>query len=158
MASPQLAMYEEELNQIQSVVGRLVKDANAKVVFLVDKNGQHIAASGDVDNLDTTSLASLTAGAETSEIAKLLREDGFATQSTGGEKGNLYSQLVSCRIILVVIFDSKTSLGLVRVRVRKANKELNDTLEVLLKKAQEAGADSPLAEITDEDIENIFRD
>ena len=55
MVNPQMVMYEEEFNQIQTVVDRLVKDANAKVVFIVDKNGQLIAASGDVDNLDTTS-------------------------------------------------------------------------------------------------------
>ena len=57
----QMVMYEEEFNQIQTVVDRLVREANAKVVFIVDKNGQLIAASGEVDNIDTTSLASLTA-------------------------------------------------------------------------------------------------
>ena len=74
MVNPQMVMYEEEFNQIQTVVDRLVRDANAKVVFIVDKNGQLIAASGDVDNLDTTSLASLTAGniAATGGMAKLL--------------------------------------------------------------------------------------
>ena len=54
MVNPQMVMYEEEFNQIQAVVDRLVKDANAKVVFIVDKNGQLIAASGDIDNVDTT--------------------------------------------------------------------------------------------------------
>jgi len=34
--------------------------ANAKVTFLVDKNGQLIASFGETQNLDTTSLASLT--------------------------------------------------------------------------------------------------
>ena len=62
MIKPQMVMYEEEFNQIQAVVDRLVRDANAKVVFIVDKNGQLIAAAGDIDNVDTTSLASLTAG------------------------------------------------------------------------------------------------
>jgi hypothetical protein len=46
MANPQIAMYEEESNQIQGVVDRLVKDANAKVVFIIDKNENLIAASG----------------------------------------------------------------------------------------------------------------
>ena len=55
-------MYEEELNQVQVVVDKLVRDANARVVCIVDKNGQLIAASGETDNLDTTSLASLIAG------------------------------------------------------------------------------------------------
>ena len=62
MVNPQMVMYEEEFNQIQAVVDRLVREANAKVVFIVDKNGQLIAASGEVENIDTTSLASLTAG------------------------------------------------------------------------------------------------
>src|SRR3954453_15554362 len=178
MVNPQMVMYEEEFNQIQNVVDRLVKDANAKVVFIVDKNGHLIAASGafaildktlllsptpasgGVDNLDTTSLASLTAGniAATGGMAKLLKENEFATQFHEGEKANIHIQLVGNRVILVVIFDSKSSLGLVRLRVRKASEELNHIFEALLKKVQEPGADSPFAEITDEDIDNLFND
>ena len=160
MVNPQMVMYEEEFNQIQTVVDRLVREANAKVVFIVDKNGQLIAASGEVENIDTTSLASLTAGniAATGGIAKLLRENEFATQFHEGEKANIHIQLVGNRVILVVIFDSKSSLGLVRLRVRKASDELNRIFEALLSKVQEPGADSPFAEITDEDIDNLFND
>jgi predicted regulator of Ras-like GTPase activity (Roadblock/LC7/MglB family) len=158
--NPQMVMYEEEFNQIQAVVDRLVKEANARVVFIVDKNGQLIAASGEVDNIDTTSLASLTAGniAATGGIAKLLRENEFATQFHEGENANIHIQLVGNRVILVVIFDSKSSLGLVRLRVRKASEELNRIFESLLAKVQEPGGDSPFAEITDEDIDNLFND
>jgi predicted regulator of Ras-like GTPase activity (Roadblock/LC7/MglB family) len=160
MVNPQMVMYEEEFNQIQTVVDRLVRDANAKVVFIVDKNGQLIAAAGDIDNVDTTSLASLTAGniAATGGMAKLLKEQEFATQFHEGEKANIHIQLVGNRVILVVIFDSKSSLGLVRLRVKKASEELNHVFEALLKKVQEPGADSPFAEITDEDIDNLFND
>jgi hypothetical protein len=42
----QLVMYDEEYNRINAVCDRLTKDANAKVVFIVDKNGQLISASG----------------------------------------------------------------------------------------------------------------
>lgn len=157
--NPQMVMYEEEFNQIQAVVDRLVKESNARVVFIVDKNGQLIAASGDTDNLDTTSLASLTAGniAATGGIAKLLKENEFATQYHEGEKANIHIQLVGNRVILVVIFDSRSSLGLVRLRVRKASDELNGIFESLLNKVQ-SGADAPFAEITDEDIDNLFND
>jgi predicted regulator of Ras-like GTPase activity (Roadblock/LC7/MglB family) len=160
MAKDQMVMYEEEFNQIQLVVDKLVKDANAKVVFIVDKNGQLIAAAGDVDNLDTTSLASLTAGniAATGGMAKLLREEEFATQFHEGSKQNVHIQLVGNRVILVVIFDSRSSLGLVRLRVKKASEELNKIFESLLKKVQEPGADTPFGEITDEDIDNLFND
>ena len=57
-----LVMYDEEFRLIAGICDRLTRDANAKVVFLVDKNGQLIASSGAAQNLDTTSLASLTAG------------------------------------------------------------------------------------------------
>ena len=157
---PQMVMYDEEFQQISGVCERLAREANAKIVFLVDKNGQLIASVGATENLDTTSLASLTAGniAATGGMAKLLKENEFATQFHEGEKANIHIQLVGNRVILVVIFDSKSSLGLVRLRVRKASEELNHIFEALLKKVQEPGADSPFAEITDEDIDNLFND
>ena len=40
-------------------------------------------------------------------------------------------------VILVVIFDSRSSLGLVRLRVKKASEELNGIFESLLKKVAE---------------------
>ena len=40
MANPQMVMYEEEFNQIQAIVDRLVKEANAQVVFIIDKSGE----------------------------------------------------------------------------------------------------------------------
>ncbi len=156
----QMVMYEEEFNQIQVVVDRLVRDANAKVVVIIDKNGQEIAAAGDLENVDTTSLASLTAGniAATGGMAKLLKENEFATQFHEGERANIHIQLVGNRVILVVIFDTRTSLGLVRLRVKKATEELNVIFERLLNKAKDPGKDSPFAEITDEDIDNLFND
>lgn len=158
--NPQMVMYEEEFNQIQKVVDRLMKEANAKVVFIVDKNGQLIAASGDTENLDTTSLASLTAGniAATSGIAKLLKENEFATQFHEGEKANIHIQLVGNRVILVVIFDARSSLGLVRLRVRRASDELNGIFESLLNKVNGNGPGGPFDEITDADIDNLFND
>ena len=160
MVNPQMVMYEEEFNQIQNVVDRLVKDANAKVVFIVDKNGQLIAASGDVDNLDTTSLASLTAGniAATGGMAKLLKENEFATQFHEGEKTNVHISIVGQRVILLVLFDERSSLGLVRLRVRKASSELVGVLETLVKKSESASQPSVFAEITDADIDNLFND
>jgi len=47
---------------------------------------------------------------------------------------------------------------LVRLRVRKASDELNRIFGALLSKVQEPGGDSPFAEITDEDIDNLFND
>ena len=160
MINPQMVLYEAEFNRIQDASGELVKNANAKVVFVVDKNGQLIAASGEVDDLDTTSLASLTAGniAATGGMAKLLREHEFATQYHEGKNAHIYIQLVDNRVILVVIFDNRTSLGLVRLRVKKACEHLHSIFQQLMNKAMEPGRESPFGEITDDDIDNLFKD
>jgi predicted regulator of Ras-like GTPase activity (Roadblock/LC7/MglB family) len=159
MPEPQMVMFAEEFHQIQAIVDNLVRSSNARVVFIIDKNGQLIAASGESDNIDTTSLASLTAGniAATGGMAKLIREREFTTQFHEGEHANIHIQLVDNRVILVVIFDKKTSLGLVRLRVKKACEGLGDIFRVLAEKAQGSGQ-TPFAEITDDDIDNLFND
>src|SRR5438132_11507862 len=125
MASPDLVMYEEEYQQIKDTLQRLQVDSNARVVFLVDKNGQQIAAHGDMRNLDATSLASLTAGnvAATDGLAKLIGEKEFSILFHEGERDNIHISLVAQRVILVVIFDDRSSLGLVLPRVKTASLE-----------------------------------
>ncbi len=154
----QLVMYEEEYNKINAVCDRLTRDANAKVVFLVDKNGQLISAAGQTQHIDTTSLASLTAGnvAAMGGLAKLIGENEFPNQFHEGAKDSLYMTVVGSRVVLVVIFDNRTSLGLVRLRIKKASDELARIFDGLMKKAASPGIGSPFAEISDEDIDNLF--
>jgi predicted regulator of Ras-like GTPase activity (Roadblock/LC7/MglB family) len=163
MPSPDLVMYTEEYNQLKEILVRLHTDSNSKIVFLVDKNGQQIAAHGDMKGLDATSLASLTAGnvAATDGLAKLIGEKEFSILFHEGERDNIHISLVAQRVILVVIFDEKSSLGLVRLRVKKASQELERVFEVIVRKAEEERGkadrfDSPFAEITDEDIDSLF--
>ena len=157
----QLVMYEEELQQINHICDVLHRDANAKAVLVIDKNGQAMAQSGEVDQLDVTSLSSLTAGnvAATGGIAQLLAEKEFAGQFHEGEKTNVHISIVGQRVILVVLFDERSSLGLVRLRVRKAAAELTVVLDVMVKKsALGVGQPSVFSEITDDDIDNLFND
>lgn len=159
MPGQQLVMYEEEFKEITGILDKLTREANAKVVFLVDKNGQLIASAGETEKIDATSLASLTAGniAATSGLAKLIGEKEFSILFHEGEKENIHISLVGQRVILVVIFDRRSSLGLVRLRVKKSSEELNAIFDKLLKKVEtEPEAESPFAEITDEDIDNLF--
>ena len=87
MLGPQssLVMYDEEYQRILLLLEKLLREANSKVIFLVDKNGQLIAATGETANLDTTSLASLTAGniAATGGLAKLIGETELSEEDTG---------------------------------------------------------------------------
>jgi len=164
MTLPDLVLYDDEFRKIKESLQRLASDANANVVFLVDKNGQQIAAVGDLTTLDTTSLASLTAGnvAATDGLARLIGEREFSILFHEGERDNIHISIVAQRVILVVIFDERTSLGLVRLRVRRAMSELEKIFEEIARKAEKekqvlaADFDSPFAEITDEDIDRLF--
>ncbi len=162
MTTP-VVMYEEEYELLKHAITRLCADANAKFVFLVDKNGQQIAAHGEMVNLDTTSLASLTAGnvAATDGLAHLIGERGFPVLSHEGERDNIHISIVAGRVILVVIFDERSSLGLVRLRVKRVTAEMNNIFETIDRKVdaeREMGInlDSPFAEITEEDIDALF--
>jgi predicted regulator of Ras-like GTPase activity (Roadblock/LC7/MglB family) len=163
MSAP-VVMYEEEYAQLNSIITRLCGDANAKFVFLVDRSGQQIAAHGEMLNLDTTSLASLTAGnvAATDGLAHLIGEQGFPVLSHEGERDNIHISIVAGRVILVVIFDERSSLGLVRLRVRRTTAEMTLIFEAIDCKTtrgrdHDLMLDSPFAEITEEDIDALFR-
>ena len=163
MVDTQLVMYDEDYRKVLAVIQRLVRDANAKGIFLVDKNGQMIAEAGEMEGIDTTSLASLTAGniAATGGLAKIIGEDEFPTHFHQGQRDNLHISIVGRRMILVVIFDDRSSLGLVRLRVKKAGGELARLIEEIQKKAERAQSGeggTPFAEISDDDIDNLFSD
>ncbi|MBN1572926.1 MAG: roadblock/LC7 domain-containing protein [Deltaproteobacteria bacterium] len=160
MSFTQLVLYEEEFKRINDVLTKLYSETNAKVIFLVDRNGQLIANTGETENLDTTSLASLTAGniAATGSMAKLLGEKEFTIIFHEGYRDNIYISIVGRRVIMVVIFDERSSLGLVRLRAKKAGDDLTTIFDELLRKVDsktEEGV-SPFAEITDDDIDKLF--
>lgn len=157
-----LVLYDEEVAAVKQVLDNLLKASNSKSIYLVDKNGQMIATAGDVSGIDATSLASLTAGniAATGGLAKLVGEKEFAIQFHEGEKDNIHISIVGSRVILVVIFDQRSSLGLIRLRVKKASTALAEIFEEIGEKhkVQANGHDrtNPFAEITDDDIDNLF--
>ena len=164
MSSMDLVLYEEEIHLLEEVLQRLRHDANARAVFLIDKNGQQISSAGEVDEFDTTSLASLTAGnvAATDSLAKLIGEREFSVLFHEGQRDHIHISIVAKRAILLVIFDERSSLGLVRLRVKRAGTEFDRIFDAMAQKAStgelEGAAPTPFSEITDEDIDALFSD
>lgn len=154
----QMVMYEAEFREIQVICERLQRDANAKAVILIDRNGQAISESGETQHLDVVSMCSLTAGnvAATGAIAELLTEPEFASQYHEGTTTHVHLSLHE-RLILVVLFDQRSSLGLVKLRVKRANDDLRRILERLRTKVAEPEP-SALTDITDDDIDALFKD
>ena len=165
MAVPDTVMFPEEYERLQTIVQSLLQEANAKVVFLVDKNGQQIASAGQLEHIDTTSMASLAAGnvAATDGLARLMGDNQFSVLFHEGDPDSIHISVVNDRMILVVVFDVRSSLGLVRLRIRKAQENLVEIFQEMDRKAaQSAGKgpsmDSPFVEITDDDIDALFAD
>ncbi len=96
MADSPILMREQRYHQLKAVLARLRLDAAARVVVLVEKDGQQLAVHGDLGDLDTTSLASLAAGnvAATGGMAKLIGEKEFPTLSHEGERESIHISVI----------------------------------------------------------------
>ena len=152
-------MREQRYHQIKAVMARLRLDSAARLVVLVDKDGQQIAVHGELGELDTTSLASLVAGnvAATGGMAKLIGEREFPTLSHEGERESIHISVIG-RVLLVVVFDDRSSLGLVKLRSKQISQELAAAFAEIERDSESStGIDAlPFDEITDEEIESLF--
>jgi len=150
---------EQRYHQIKALLARLRLDASARVVVLVEKDGQQIAAHGELGTLDTTSLASLVAGnvAATGGMAQLIGEKEFPTLSHEGDRESIHISVIG-RVLLVVVFDQRSSLGLVKLRSKQISQELAAAFTEIERESQLPGGTSslPFAEITDEEIDSLF--
>jgi len=159
MTDTPIIMHEQQFQQLKLILGKLRLESFSRVVFLVDKNGQQIATHGDVGDLDTTSLASLAAGnvAATGGMARLIGEKEFPTLSHEGERESIHICIIG-RVLLVVVFDERSSLGLVKLRVKQASRDLSALFEELerISAARRDREEALFAEITDDDIDSLF--
>ncbi|MEZ4457469.1 MAG: roadblock/LC7 domain-containing protein [Gemmatimonadales bacterium] len=96
------------------------REANARTCIPVDRTGQMLALTGDEPDFDPVAFASLTAAdfSANDQLARLLGEPEFGALFHQGERESLYLADIARRVILVVRFDNRTTLGLVKLRVR----------------------------------------
>ena len=163
MSSFSLVMHDAEFERVGSVLTKLCTSSRARAVFLVDKNGQLIGSAGEAARIDSTALASLAAGnvAATGGMADLLGEEEFSVLFHEGKRDSIHISIIDSRVILVIIFDSQSSLGLVRLRARQAAGELARVFRDLDLKAEQFESEGMVkeaffSEISDEDIDRLF--
>ncbi|HEX8371072.1 MAG TPA: roadblock/LC7 domain-containing protein [Pyrinomonadaceae bacterium] len=159
MAETPFIIQEQQFQKIKTVLARLCVESAARVVFLVDRDGQPIAFHGDIGDMDTTSFSSLAAGnvAATSSMAKLIGEDVFPAVVHEGEHESIYICVIG-RSLLVVVFNERSTLGLVKLRAKRASHEVAALIEEMVQHSEQNKAQSNafFAEITDEDIDSLF--
>src|ERR1044071_83537 len=158
MIDSPILIREQRYHQIKPLVARLPLHAAAPLVVLVEKDGQQIAVHGELGELDTTSLASLVAGnvAATGGMAKVIGEKEFPTLSHEGDKESIHISVIG-RVLLVVVFDQRSSLGLVKLRSKQISQELAATFSEIERESQASdNSNLPFSEITDEEIDSLF--
>src|SRR5881394_258087 len=117
---------EEDFAAITASLQAFLKESNARCALLVDRTGQLVATVGEQPKFDARTFATLTAAdfSANDQLARLIGENDFNSLFHQGEKESMYLADVARRVILVVLFDNRTTLGLVRLKMKEVVVEL----------------------------------
>lgn len=120
--APNWSLERDEASRLDSALRALLVDAEALHVLLVDRAGQLVARASTAADLDATTFASLAAAdfAANEQVASLLGDGDFSSLSHQGHGRSVMLADVAGRAILAVVFDERVTLGLVRIRARRA--------------------------------------
>ena len=118
---------QEDADAINRILGTFLSETNSRSALLVDRAGQLVTTVGEQPQFDATAFATLAAAdfSANDQLAKLIGETDFTTLFHQGERDSMYVADVARRLILVVLFDQRTTLGLVRLRLKAAVNDLN---------------------------------
>ncbi len=122
---------EEDARHIQGVLVEFLRESSARTALIVDRTGQMITTAGEAPTFDPTAFASLTAAdfSANDQLARMIGEPEFGALFHQGERESMYLADIARRVILVVLFDGRTTLGLVKLRVKAAVLELSAIFE-----------------------------
>jgi len=125
-----IILAKEDVKRIDACLKKVLSKSAAVSAFLIDRSGQLIANCGTPSTLDVSAFSALTAAnfGATSEIAKLLGEQEFNLLFHKGQNENVYFSVVGKNMIIVIVFDDRTTLGLVRLSI---NMIMDELLQIL---------------------------
>ena len=127
---------KKDTEKIDFCLDKVVSTSLAHSVLLIDRSGQLIAHHGNTLGIDILSLSALTAAnfGATAEIARILGEEEFTLLFHKGRSENVYFSAVGEHVIMVTLFDDRTSLGLIRLQINKIIGELSTILSSIFEK------------------------
>ncbi len=151
---------EDDFGAITHALQRFLTDSSARCALLVDRTGQLVATVGEQPKFDPTTFATLTAAdfSANDQLAKLIGESDFNSLFHQGEKESMYLADVARRVILVVLFDNRTTLGLVRLKMKQTVEELARLFEAVF--ARGAAGQPAVPNIlagADDEIDKLFQ-
>lgn len=150
---------EEDFRAITQTLQKFLFDSNARCALLVDRTGQLVATVGEQPNFDPTAFATLTAAdfSANDQLARLIGETDFNSLFHQGEKESMYLADVARRVILVTLFDNRTTLGLVRLKMKETVGELTKLFDAVFSRGHDGRPQEPhLLAGADDEIDQLF--
>ena len=157
------SLSESDYRRISEHLTELLRESDARCAMVVDRTGQLLATVGEAPSFDPTVFASLTAAdfSANDELAKMIGEPEFASLFHQGDKESMYLADVGRRLILVVLFDQRTTVGLVRLRVKQTVRDLSRLLNEMFGRPSHGQPESQkggLLEGAEDEIDKLFDD
>ncbi|MDX1971469.1 MAG: roadblock/LC7 domain-containing protein [Candidatus Sumerlaeia bacterium] len=158
MAKAPLILTKSDITQIHRTLLQMLKQSEAKCAILVDADGKCLAKKGFTQNIDTDALAALIAGsfASTRAMATLVGETDFSVLFHQGEKDHIHNILVDNDTILTVIFDDRTTIGMVRLYSKECVKVIRENLEKAREKRMPVGQTIDIERDVEDRLDDLF--
>jgi predicted regulator of Ras-like GTPase activity (Roadblock/LC7/MglB family) len=150
---------QDDFTAITASLERFLAVTNSRCALLVDRSGQLVTTVGESLGLDTTAFATLTAAdySANDQLARLVGENDFSSLYHQGEKESLYVADIARRLLLVIIFDSRTTVGLVRLRAKDEVEELTLLVDRVFSRGRNGAAPAGrLLQGADDEIDKLF--
>jgi len=151
---------EDDFGAITRSLGNFLADTGSLCAMLVDRSGQLVTSVGDAPGLDATTFATLTAAdfGANDQLARILGETEFTTLFHQGERDSVFVSDVARRLILVVIFDSRTNAGMVKLKLKPEVEELTMLLDTALSRARSGSSGQQgLLHGAEKEIDDLFQ-
>lgn len=146
---PQLI--EEDISEINNALQELLIKSDATSALVIDKGGFIITQNGRTQQLDTMTLAALSAAsfAATESIAALVGESNFTSVYQQGELSSLVVINVDEFCLLSIIFKATLSVGAIKYYAAETIKRIAAQNKRAQQRAPGAGLDLSMLNVAD---------
>ncbi|MGH7647056.1 MAG: roadblock/LC7 domain-containing protein [Gemmatimonadaceae bacterium] len=150
---------EDDYSAILRSLQQFLYDSNARSALLVDRSGQLVATVGEPPQFDPTAFATLTAAdfSANDQLARLIGETEFNSLFHQGEQESMYLVDIARRVILVILFDNRTTLGLVRLKVKHAVEELTRLFAEMFQRGRDQANPPNILAGAEDEIDRLFQ-
>jgi len=123
----------QDVAMLDGVLADFLKKTEAELTIVIDRGGNVISQFGDMDLMEVTIVAALAAGsfAATRELARRIGEIEFNALYHQGNGRHVFMNSVDDDTIMITVFGSRTTVGLVRFYSAAAAQNVANILKSL---------------------------